>query len=1263
MLAQSTEAEATQHATIFWGLLDRPRDNTPGLYSIFQQWKPWINLLRPYGSPPDPPHLTLNYDRRDDLSYEYEYDNEVSMAVWDVTTTNLFVGQAGVAASVELSDEQLYWYRLSAESTPHITLAIRKGYEAKELGPMVKTLLEVEDWEPTQIAALTYSPSHRAYRLKIYTQECIHMERHEVDRHHGREKTDHAYTVDMLRDLPSDLWASHSQDVGFCLKATPVTFEVSSSVPVSRSQYPIKPQAKGGVDKAVEGLKRAGVLEPSQSLWNTPILPVSKSSGEYRMAHDLRTINAITTTALIPVPNPYTAICNVSPEHTWFTCIDLANAFFCIPLAESMRPIFSFTIGGEKLKYTRLPQGFSLSPGIFNKVLREQLEGVTLPVGVVLIQYVDDLLIAAPSAASCLEATRHLLVRLHTSGFKVSKKKLQCTRKEVTFLGRVISPAGTGMSAAHQEHILNHPKPKTVKDMLSFLGLTGYSRHYIPEYNPRTAELRKLINEKGMRNLTATLDWTQAAEAAFISLKQSMSQVTALAAASYALPFFLDVSENEDTVNGILFQKKWGCRTILMYVSVTLDRVENREPPCMRHAAGTARILNKISHIVMGHPLTVLTTHSIVSFVNSSAFTMTSTRQTRLEKTLTKAHITYTHEGVNSADTIGSGEPHRCEERIIQDVKLRIDLRDEPIPQAENLFTDGCCFRHPQNGLQAAYAVVKQKPEGNFEEVSAGEVTGKVSAQLAEVMGVIAALELSKGKDVNIYTDSAYVHGVIHVEMRQWLRAGFVTSTNTPIKHEKEIKRLAEAVMLPNKLALLKCKGHNAENNYLAWGNNAADKAAKEKAGYTPWYQMLVLKSADLLPAITDETLKEAQEAGSPQDKKLWSNRGATNKEGIWYSPDGRPVIPPEWIRSMLKEAHGPTHCGKTQMNRHLTHWWHPYLPDMIANHLEECVICLTHNIRATVKPHQGKFPLPKMAGEEIIIDYTDMIDKVRGFRYLLVVVDGYTGWPEAIPCRREDADSVIKFLVTHYIPLHGFPRKVRSDNGSHFKNHDLRTVEESLGLRHSFGAVYHPQSQGKMERMNQNLKQKLSKACEETGMKWVDALPLALMSIRSSINKGTGFSPFKLTYGHQFPGPGALSVGTEVEVLSSKPYFQQLKGLVADFSTQVAEAKGGPEKHEANTAEFVWLKAIRPKWLRPRFSGPHRVMQRTSHAVRLEGKGDIWYHWNQCAVGKPPGRTLDDIITDVVRAEEEEPEDNTPITDPEVAISGRAEEDVEERP
>nr|XP_033492051.1 uncharacterized protein LOC117263021 [Epinephelus lanceolatus] len=62
---------------------------------------------------------------------------------------------------------------------------------------------------------------------------------------------------------------------------------------------------------------------------------------------------------------------------------------------------------------------------------------------------------------------------------------------------------------------------------------------------------------------------------------------------------------------------------------------------------------------------------------------------------------------------------------------------------------------------------------------------------------MIAALEWAEGKRVNIYTDSAYVVGAIHVEMTQWIRSGFLTAAKTPIKHEKDMRRLREALMKP----------------------------------------------------------------------------------------------------------------------------------------------------------------------------------------------------------------------------------------------------------------------------------------------------------------------------------------------------------------------------------------------------------------------------------------------------------------------------------
>lgn len=148
---------------------------------------------------------------------------------------------------------------------------------------------------------------------------------------------------------------------------------------------------------------------------------------------------------------------------------------------------------------------------------------------------------------------------------------------------------------------------------------------------------------------------------------------------------------------------------------------------------------------------------------------------------------------------------------------------------------------------------------------------------------------------------------------------------------------------------------------------------------------------------------------------------------------------------------------------------------------------------------------------------------RVRGKIYLLVIEDSYSGWPEAYPTGKEDAKAIVKALINYFIPIHGFPKRIQSNNSSHFKNKHLDKVETALGLQHNCGTVYHRHSQEKVKRINLKIKTKMAKVMTTNGLNWVDALLLVLSSIRYSINRSTGFFPFELHHGRPFPRPWGL--------------------------------------------------------------------------------------------------------------------------------------------
>lgn len=139
-------------------------------------------------------------------------------------------------------------------------------------------------------------------------------------------------------------------------------------------------EAQRGIRPHIRRLLAQGILRPCQSNWNTPLLPVRKpGSNDYRPVQDLRQANQRVMDIHPTVPNPYTLLSSLNPNHQWYTVLNLKDAFFSLPLAPKSQNIFAFEwsdpeegIHGQ-LTWTRLPQGFKNSPTIFNEALHEDL--------------------------------------------------------------------------------------------------------------------------------------------------------------------------------------------------------------------------------------------------------------------------------------------------------------------------------------------------------------------------------------------------------------------------------------------------------------------------------------------------------------------------------------------------------------------------------------------------------------------------------------------------------------------------------------------------------------------------------------------------------------------------------------------------------------------------------------------------------------------------------------------------------------------------
>lgn len=137
--------------------------------------------------------------------------------------------------------------------------------------------------------------------------------------------------------------------------------------------------------------------------------------------------------------------------------------------------------------------------------------------------------------------------------------------------------------------------------------------------------------------------------------------------------------------------------------------------------------------------------------------------------------------------------------------------------------------------------------------------------------------------------------------------------------------------------------------------------------------------------------------------------------------------------------------------------------------------------------------------------------------RFTVVAVDYFIKLIEAKPLASITSASVQKFFWQNIICRFGVPREITVDNGKQFDYIDFKEFCISLGTKIKFSSVYHPQSNGVVERASSLIFSTIKKYLfDQKKGKWVDELPRIIWSHNTAQSTATGFIPFKLLFGSE---------------------------------------------------------------------------------------------------------------------------------------------------
>lgn len=929
---------------------------------------------------------------------------------------------------------------------------------------------------------------------------------------------------------------------------------IPGASPVSLPFYRTSHKQQTEINKQVDEMEKNGIIEPSNSVWHSPVILVAKkNTSELRFAIDYRKLNLITIPMNFPLPRLESVFDTIGEmKSKVFSCVDLKSSFWQIPLDQETKHKAAFITQNGIYEWKRLPYGLANSPVSFQTLMTSILREMNWKSVLV---YVDDILIFSENFDQHLEHLSQVFERLDKFNLRLQPKKCHFAVKRLKFLGHFISKNGVEVDPEKTTAVSEFPIPKTQTNVKSFLGMANYYRKFVPNFSRIATPLNALLTKENKKFV-----WTEECQRSFENLKQKLLEAPILAFPKSTEPFTLTCDASDTAIGYVLSQKDCeGNEHPIAYGGRSLKTCERNwtttEKECLAIICGVQAYHPYLSSA----RFTVQTDHKALCWLNNVKNPSARIGRWALALQPYKFDVIYKEGKTNSvADALSRRE------------YINTNEKDSSLTDSGQMEEDIFFISEDQ---QLSNEKKTEGPRSHEVDIETSDNHNTKISSVSEIENCFK--QLPSYSDERIYVEFIYPDDPV----------AFVA----PVTEED----IDEAVNDKEHLFQMQkdCPDFKPILEYLLTDDLPdEDKMARKAVFESERYQILsgILFHFD-----------------QRRSKKLDGNQKYTKQLCI------PKVLRNDVLRSYHDSLAGGGHLGvdKVHESIRLKYWWPTIYAD-VETYVKTCNRCqMAKRNYNKFNPPLGTMP-PVKRFERWQIDILGPLAKSPdGYSYVLLLIDAFSRWTEAFPLRTQGAKEIARVIYDQIICRYGAPRILFSDRGRSFMSHIVNGLCEIFQITQHHTSSYHPQTNGLVERQNSTIAQTIRTYCGKDQNLWPIHLQSVMMAIRKSpASNTTEFSPYYMVFGQEMKLPFDIALIPKENL--SQATKDHIKEIQSNLEIVHEIAKENDKRHKAYDKERhdqrakipdfeagdLVLKAINKvpvgvsRKLYDKFEGPYRI-------------------------------------------------------------------------